>query len=262
MPTLDIFGGKLHYETHGSRGNPTLLLLHALGSSLEMWDPQIEPCIEHFHIVRYSMRGHGHSTIDGFYELDLDALARDAISVLDAVNVERAHWCGLSIGSMTTLWAASHAQASSRIDRVVLASTAAQLAPPERWSTLIDTALSQGLSGMAGSTMQRWFTPAFHAMAPHEISRIRTIFMGTDPNAYAAACAALRDMNLNDHLGNVAAPALIIAGSQDAGTTMAHAAQVEAGIRGAKLLALPGAHLTNVECSDAFTQGVLDHLVE
>lgn len=262
MPTLDIFGGKLHYETHGSRGNPTLLLLHALGSSLEMWDPQIEPFIEHFHIVRYSIRGHGNSSIDDFCELDLDALARDAISILDAVNVERAHWCGLSIGSMTALWAASHPRTASRIDRVILASTAARMLPRERWTTLIDTARSQGLSSLAGATMQRWFTPSFHAMAPHEISRIRTIFMGTDPKAYASACAALRDMDLRPHLANVVAPTLIIAGSQDAGTTLNDGKEVEAGIPHSTMQVLPGAHLTNVECSDDFTRAVLVHLEE
>jgi len=247
---VTVFGGSLEYECSGKRDRPALLLLHALGSSLAMWDAQADHLADDFFVVRYSMRGHGGSTIDGFQELDIDALARDACAILDALGIERAHWCGLSIGGMAAMWAAQHHAAC--VDRLVLANTAAYLPPATLWAERAALAQAQGVAALADATMERWFTADFRAREAQEVARIRGIFTATDPVGYASACCAIRDMDQRAGLAAIRAPTLVICGTQDSGTTPALAAELAAAIANARLVELPAAHLSNIEAEDAF----------
>lgn len=254
MEQVAVFGGNLEYECSGDRNRPALLLLHALGCSLAMWDAQADSCADEFFVVRYSMRGHGGSTIDGFQELDIDALARDACAVLDALGIERAHWCGLSIGGMTAMWAARHHAA--RVDRLVLANTAAYLPPPTLWAERAALVQAHGVASLADATMERWFTAGFRAREAQEVARIRGIFTATDPLGYASARCAIRDMDQRAGLAAIRAPTLVVCGAQDSSTTPAHAAELAGAIANARLVALPTAHLSNIEAEDAFNAAV------
>lgn len=258
MANIAVFGGTLEYECSGDPGRPALLLLHALGSSLAMWDAQAHHYFEEFFVVRYSMRGHGGSTIDCLQELDVDALARDACAVLDHLAIDRAHWGGLSIGGMTAMWAAQHYAA--RVNRLVLASTAAQMPPPDLWAERIAQVLAQGVDALADAALERWFTAGFRARETREVARIRGIFTTTDPLGYASACCAIRDMDQRAGLATILAPTLVICGAHDPGITPAHAAELSGQIANARLVALPAAHLSNIEAEDAFNAAVMAHL--
>lgn len=258
MERVAVAGGSLEYECRGDRGRPALLLLHALGSSLAMWDAQAARYAADFFVVRYSMRGHGGSKIDAFREPDIDALARDACAVLDALGIGRAHWCGLSLGGMTAMWAAQ--RHAARVDRLVLANTAAHLPPATPWAERAALVQAQGVAPLADATMERWFTAGFRAREGQEVARIRGIFMATDPLGYASACCAIRDMDQRGGLAAIRAPTLVISGTQDAGTTPAHAAELADAIANAKLVALPAAHLSSIEAADAFDAAVIAHL--
>ena len=223
MPALRIDGSSLDYESRGDARHPTLLLLHALGSSLAMWDAQVRALAAHFRIVRLSLRGHGASSFAGPSELTIDTMAGDACALLDALAIERAHWCGLSLGGMVAM-------------------------------------CEQGMTPLAEATMQRWFTPAFHRREPDEVERIRRIFLGTDPSGYAAACTAIRDMDQRTRLQDIHAPTLVIAGSGDASMPPERAAELQAAIPGAQLVVLEAAHLSNMEACDDFNAAVLRHL--
>lgn len=258
MDHVAVRGGRLEYSCMGARDRPAVLLLHALGSSLAMWDAQAARLADEFFVVRYSMRGHGGSTIDGLQPLDLDALVRDACAVLDALAIERAHWCGLSIGGMTAMWAARHHGA--RVDRLVLANTAAHLPPAALWSERAALVQARGLAPLVDATLERWFTAGFRAREAQEVARIRAIFLATDPAGYASACGAIRDMDQRAGLAAIRAATLVIAGAHDSGTTPAHAAELSNAIAGARLVALPAAHLSNIEAAEAFNAAVMAQL--
>src|SRR5690606_27485401 len=100
---------------------PALLLLHPLAANLRIWDPQIEALRQHFTLVRFDARGHGESSPGSLQELTMKQLAQDAIAVLDAVGIERAHFCGLSIGGMIGMQVAT--AWPERVDKLVLCAT-------------------------------------------------------------------------------------------------------------------------------------------
>lgn len=122
--TLSRAGGVIHYVVSGRNHAPALVLLHPLGASLASWDPQLAEFERFFRVVRIDLRGHGRSTFDeaSVRSCSLQDRALDALAVLDALRIERARWCGSSIGGVTALQVAI--MAPRRVLRLVVANTA------------------------------------------------------------------------------------------------------------------------------------------
>ena len=108
---------KLYYETFGSPSDPTLLLVNGLGSQCTNY--KSEWCemfvAAGFHVIRFDNRDVGLSTHFPDAPLDekgaaysLADMAADAVAVLDAAGIERAHVMGLSMGGMIVQQLAIH----------------------------------------------------------------------------------------------------------------------------------------------------------
>jgi 3-oxoadipate enol-lactonase len=249
----DTPAGPLGFRVDGPPDAPALLFCNALGTSLELWDAQVAGLAARFRIVRYDARGHGRS-VEAAPAAGLDDLGRDACAVLDAAGVGAAHVTGISLGGLTALWLGVHAP--DRVRRLVLANTAARIGPPARWDERIDVVRREGLGVVAERALGTWFTAPFLSSAPDVPARFRRMITACAPDGYCGCCAALRDADLNGALGTVRAPALVVAGAHDVSTTVDDARALVTGIPGASLCVLDCAHLSNVECADAFTRHV------
>ncbi|HKE45315.1 MAG TPA: 3-oxoadipate enol-lactonase [Steroidobacteraceae bacterium] len=258
MPIAESDGARLRYEVAGSGDAPALLLINSLGCALEMWDPQLTDLSARFRVIRYDARGHGQSSLGNHTELEIEDLARDAVAVLDAAGVERAHWCGLSLGGMTAMRAAVHH--AERVATLVLSNTSAYLPPRENWDARIHTALTSGMGALVDTILGRWFTEEFRDRQPEAIGPIRAMLLATSPAGYAACCTAIRDMDQREALSAIRVPTLVIAGARDPATPPEQAEQIQQRIAGARLTVLDAAHLTNVECAPEFTATVLGFL--
>ena len=251
-------GARLAYRFDGAEGAPVLVLSASLGTTLEMWDPQVPAFAARFRVLRYDTRGHGASDAPpGAYSMD--RLGRDVVELLDALGLDRVHFCGLSLGGMTGQCLG--VRAPDRIDRLVLANTAAHVGPPSGWQQRIDTVTRDGMEPIAALLVERWFTPDFRARCPDEVERIRSMLLAAEPAGYAGCCAAIRDMDLRPTAPLIARPALVIAGSRDPATPIDRARELAASLEvESRLVELDSAHLSNVEQADAFTRAVLDFL--
>lgn len=248
---------RLFYRWDGPEGLPTLLLSNSLGSTHAMWDPQVAELSQHFRVLRYDTRGHGSSDVSsGPYDLSL--LARDAVALLDALELPSVSFCGLSLGGMIGMWLAANEPA--RVQRLVLANTAAQLGGPELWNSRIAAVRSGGMSAVAETVIERWFTPGFRLANPAIINRIRDMLLGTPPEGYAACAGAIRDMDQRESLPRVKAPTLVIIGTEDPATPPELGRFIADRIPGARLVEFGTAHLSNIEAAPAFTAAVLDFL--
>ena len=97
MPMIDADGCPIHVEVEGPDDAPALMLSNSLGTDLAMWDPQATAFAEKFRLIRYDRRGHGQSGAPkGPYSME--RLGRDVLAVLDALKIEKTHWCGLVDG--------------------------------------------------------------------------------------------------------------------------------------------------------------------
>ncbi len=258
MPFANAGGVRLHYRIDGDAAAPPLVLSNSLGASLEMWEPQMAELSARFRVVRYDTRGHGESEVTpGPYTIAM--LGADVVGLLDALAIPRAHFCGLSMGGMTGMWLGVNAPA--RIDRLVLANTAAKIGTADLWNARIDAIRKGGMAAVASAVLARWFTPALLEQPTPMVARLRASFERTSAEGYVACCAAVRDMDQRNGLSRIHAPTLVIAGSLDQSTPPDDGRYVVDRIPGARYVELPAPHLSNVQAAPAFTQAMMQFLI-
>jgi 3-oxoadipate enol-lactonase len=232
---------------------PALLFSNSLSSNLTMWDAQVAALAGRFRIIRYNGRGQPGSVVTpGPYTMA--QLGQDAVAILDALGIATARFCGLSMGGMVGLWLLTHA--SARIERAVLANTAAYMGPASLWEGRITLARQGGIAATVEPTVTRWFRPEVHRADPALIERMRAMIRTTPLDGYVACCEAIRDMDQRQSMRAIARPTLVIVGEHDVATTPADGQVIHEAITGSKLVSLPAGHLSAVEQPAAFTDAV------
>ena len=241
---------RIHYRVDGPEDGPPVLLSNALGTTIDMWLPQVEHLQSMFRLIRYDTRGHGGSSTPGDH-YSLEELGEDAMHVLDAVGVEEAHVCGLSLGGLTAMWLGVYQP--SRVRGLIVADTAARVGTTERWIERIAKARTEGMTAIADLNMGNWFTAAYREHEPETVARVHRMVAACNPDGYIGCCVALRDADLRDVIDRIRSTTLVIAGTHDPSTTLADAEFISQHIPDATLLTLEAAHLSNVECARSFT---------
>ena len=263
MPQIDLQDVTLNYTltgtSPGASNASVLMFSNSLGTNLTMWEPQLEFLEPHYRILRYDMRGHGLSSVPpGPYTVT--QLGNDVIDLLNALNIKRVHFCGLSIGGIIGQWLGINA--ASRLNKLILCNTAAKIGTTETWNKRIAEVTNDGISSIADGVVQRWFTPGFPADHASVVSRMKQMLLATNPAGYLASCAALRDNDLRGAISAIHTPVCVIAGNQDPVTTVADAQFIKDRIPGAQLTVLPAAHISNAEVPELFSTTVLDFIAK
>ncbi|WP_334159089.1 3-oxoadipate enol-lactonase [Oryzomicrobium sp.] len=257
MPYADLGATRLYYMEDGPADAPALVLSNSLGTNADMWAPQLPALAERFRVVRYDTRGHGKSSIPAG-EYTFAQLADDVAGLLDHLKIERAHFCGLSMGGPTGMQLAlAHPQ---RVNKLVLCNTAARIGSADGWATRIAAVSENGLDAMAPALVERWLTADFRARAPVQTRQLVDMLRRTPEAGYNSNCAALRDTDLRDQVGRIAAPTLVIAGTHDLAATPQQGQELAAAIPGARYVELNASHISNWEQAEAFTQALVDFL--
>ncbi len=257
MPFVEKGDVRLNYRFDGPEKAPVILLSNSLGTNLSMWDPQAAVLCEKFCVLRYDMRGHGLSTVTpGPYTIE--QLGRDVIALLDALKIETAYFCGLSMSGMIGMWLG--ANAANRMKGLVLCNTAAKIGNAETWNARIKDVKERGMAAIATTVVLRWFSEDFIKKSPEVVEVTRQMLLQAPPEGYAACCAAVRDADFRQELPRVTARTLVIAGAQDPVIPPAEARLVADGIPGASYLELQAAHLSNIEAAPQFTEALLKFL--
>lgn len=249
---------EVHAVVEGPADAPVVLLTGSLGSTLDMWDPQVAALKERFRVVRYDTRGHGGSPVpNGPYSID--DLVDDAVALLDRLGVRRTHVIGLSLGGMTALRLA--AREPARVHRLVVLCTSAHLSPAQPWLDRAATVRREGASAVAEAVVDRWFTPGYQRTAPDTVAVMRAMVTATPAEGYAGCCEAIAAMDLRDDLPRLTAPLLAVAGADDPATPPAHLAAIAGAVRTGQLLVLPdAAHLASHQQAVAVNASILTHL--
>ncbi len=257
---IEANGIKINYQLSGKKGAPVVTLSHSLASSLAMWNPQMDALNSHFRVLRYDMRGHGNSDVTpGPYTLEL--LAEDVIRLLDALNIDRVHFVGLSIGGMIGQSLALNY--ANRIRSLALCDTASVM-PAEAqpiWQERINKARSKGMEAQVDETMERWFTSSFLKQGSSMLKIIREQILATSIEGYIGCAEAIRKLNNLSRLSGIKMPTLIMVGEEDPGTPVSASQAIHERISNSKLVILPFArHLSNVEQTEAFNAALLEFL--
>jgi 3-oxoadipate enol-lactonase len=242
--TADTNGIPTCYTLTGKAGAPAVVLSHGLAADLSMWNPQIEALSRSFTVIAYDIRGHGGSgATPGDYSLAL--LADDVVALLDALDIDRAHYVGLSLGGMIgQQFGAMH---GTRLASLTLCATTSE-APRASWVARIVEARQLGVAPLVEATIDRWVTPAFKLAHPELMEQMRAMARRTSLDGYLGCAAAIRDMTIAEGLGRITAPTLVIAGEADTSTPLPVLERIARSIPGAQLQTIPdAAHMPTME---------------
>lgn len=250
-------GCDIAYDFQQKQGKKTIVLANSLGTTMQMWQPQLEALSEHFSVLRYDMRGHGDSTVmPGAYSLD--RLGCDLIALLDYLELSSVYFCGLSIGGMIGQWlATTH---PSRVEALVLANTSAYAGPTSNWDERLQTIEANGLLSTWPMVRQRWVSDEFAALNTSVVDALKHMFETNNQQGYTGTCQAVRDLDLRNiaKLNNL--PSLIIAGAFDIASPVTNSEYLLSQYSNAQLTVLSAGHLSNIEQPSLFNNTVLEFL--
>jgi 3-oxoadipate enol-lactonase len=235
------------------------VLSNSLATDLSMWDAQTRDLSAAFRVLRYDQRGHGKTEAPGGrYTFDL--LIADALGLMDALQIDQANFCGLSMGGATALGLAQ--RHPSRIARAIVADSGCASTPQsaQQWEERIALAQKEGMAPLVEPTVARWFPPDVVAKNPPYLDRVRAMIRATPVNGFIGCAAALADHNYAAAVASVTRPVLFIVGEKD-GVTPAAMRKLNAALPGSRYVELPGAgHISNMDQPQGFTRAVADFL--
>lgn len=237
----------------GSQAAHTVMLSHALGCDLRMWDALTTHLLaKGYRVLRYDQRGHGaSSTPPGPYSMA--DLADDAARLIDELAVGPVVWIGLSMGGMVGQELAL--RHPGHVKALVLANTTSGY-PAEAqagWAQRIAGIQQGGLQAIVDGALQRWFHDGFRAVHPEVVALWRSRVLACRQAGYIACCEAISQVDTTARLHRITQPTLVIAGALDAGTPPAFSQVIAARIPGAQLTVLADAsHLSVLEQPEAF----------
>jgi len=251
-------GITINYQIDGPEGAPWIVLSNSLATSIAMWDEQAAALKDKFRVLRYDQRGHG-ATDAPTGRYTYATLLADAIGVLDALSIKKAHFGGLSMGGATALGLAE--QHPDRFDRIMVFDSPCQSTPQssQQWEERIAVAQKQGIEALVEPTIARWVPPDIVAKNPPHVEKIRAMIRATPVNGFIGCAAALADHDYASAVATVKHPVLFLTGEKDGAA--APMRKLHEKLVGSRYVELLGAgHISNMDRPAEFTKAIRDFI--
>jgi 3-oxoadipate enol-lactonase len=237
----------------GPADGHSCVLSGSLGATVALWEPQLAAFAPRLRTIRYDQPGHGGSPVPA-EPISIEQMALGVVALLDRLGLERASFCGLSLGGCVGMWLAAHVP--ERVERLVLACTVPRFGTRESWLERAATVRTGGTAVIADAVLERWASPAFAGR-----DALRAQLLSIPAEGYARCCEALADFDARGYLDRIEAPTLVVHGADDPSVSTRDLELLTDGIRDSRLVVVPGArHLANVEQPRAFADAVLEFL--
>ena len=251
-------GISINYQVDGRDGAPWLILSNSLATNLSAWDEQAREFGRSLRVLRYDQRGHG-ATDAPAGRYSFDTLIADAIALMDALAIKKAHFAGLSMGGATALGLAEgHPE---RLDKAIVCDSPCQSTPvsAQQWEERIAVAQKQGMEALVEPTLARWFPSEVMKANPPHLDKVRQMIRTTPVNGFIGCAAALADHNYAAAVATVTQPVLFMVGEKDAAAPPMR--KLNEALPGSRYVELPGAgHISNLDQPEAFTRAIKDFL--
>jgi 3-oxoadipate enol-lactonase len=207
-------GVEIYFEEEGS--GPPVILGHSYLCSGKMWQGQLPALAAQFRVINPDLRGHGRSG-QVAHPFSLYDAVSDTVAVLDQLGIERAIWCGLSIGGMVALRAAL--VCPERVAGLILLDTDAGRETARRKLKYNAMGMGARLLGMRpflASITRLLFGTTTRRENPALVAEWKTEFAGVHvPSALWCLETLMRRDSLLDRLHEIRVPALVLVGEED-----------------------------------------------
>jgi 3-oxoadipate enol-lactonase len=252
-------GISINYQIDGPDDAPCLVFSNSLATTIAMWDEQAAALKEKFRVLRYDQRGHG-ATDAPAGRYPFDTLLADALGLLDALSIKKAHFAGLSMGGATALGLAE--KHADRFGRIIVCDSPCQSTPAssQQWEERIVIAQEKGMAALIEPTVSRWFPAETVAKNPPHLDKVRGMIRDTPVNGFIGCAAALAAHDYASAAATVKCPVLFMVGEKD-GATPAAMRKLNEKLPGSHFVELPGAgHISNMDRPAEFTRAIREFL--
>ncbi len=241
-----VRGVSLAVDVSGD--GPALLLVHGFPLDRTLWRP-VAATLSGWRRIVPDLRGMGLSEApDGAYTMGM--YADDLAALLDALHVEAAVVCGLSMGGYVAFeLLRRHA---NRVRALVLMNTRASADGSDaraRREAMMARVRRDGTGFLADELLAKLIAPPSLQTMPEVVRHVRTMAASSGPHGIVGALAAMRDRtDASDLLATIDLPTLVVAGNEDQLIPLAEARAMADAIRGAQFAGIPAAgHLAPIE---------------
>lgn len=262
MPIAHNGNQEVYFEVHGD--GPPVVLLHSFLFDRWMWKHQVPVISERFRVINVDLRGHGESgSVDEHFTL-YDAVG-DVIAVLDHLDIERAAWCGLSLGGMVALRAAL--AFPDRVARLALLDTDGgpeTLCRQFGYTSLGWCAQYVGVTPLLPVMTGLMFSWRAHLRRIPDVRNFRHDVRFVPPSTIQHVADAIvgRD-SLLSALGDIDVPALVLVGETDHALPVRCSERLHAGLSDSRLEHIPKAgHVCVLEKPDIVNTHLMDFLTD
>ncbi len=267
MPHADVGDIRLFYQAAG--GGEPVVLAHAYMGRSDVWASQRMALVSRFRVIAYDARGHGHSDAPPHAEAySLESAVGDLVGLMDALEVDRAHLCGLSMGAETVLH--TLLRHPSRVLSAVLADVGSGSDDPaafrKKGEELARAFLERGSSWAFERLLSRTsFVSGLGERRNRTVEMMKRIVEGhaAYAMAYTMRGYLMRRPTvyaLEPELRKVRCPVLVIRGEEDERVAGPAAFLAEV-IPGAQQVIIPGVgHVTNILAPAPFNRALRDFL--
>jgi len=241
-----------NFRIEGREDAPWLVLIHSLGTSLDIWDDQVAELGRQYRVLRYDVRGHG-GTAAPQEPCTMLTLADDLLGLLAYCGITRAHLVGISIGGLI-------AMAASLRDDGAIASIAvcdSRCAVPQNYAGAIvarnQLIRARGMAAIADAMLNTSLTPSTRAARPKLATKLHRLFCATSVEGFVACSEAVGGNQLGAQLREIRVPTLFLAGDQDAAFPLESMRAEQLQVPGSNFAVIPRAgHLCNLDQPDTF----------
>lgn len=232
---------------------PVLVIANSLAATSAMWNAQCAVWRQRWRLVRFDYAGHNAPDFTADAPDSIEGIGSALLTLLDAKQIDRFSFVGLSLGGMLGLHLA--AAASGRVERLVVANCRYHQTEPlkKQWDERIAAVRAGGMEAIADITVDRWLTAGFRAQHPDQANAIRAMVCRTSRQGYAAAATAVRNFDARPTLSAIHCPVLVVGGAQDGAAPAEHLAELAAKLSAQHLALDPCAHLSSVERAETLT---------
>jgi 3-oxoadipate enol-lactonase len=242
------------YNDEGNQGSPVIIFIHGFPFNKSMWNLQVASLKDNYRLITYDIRGHGNSDTgnEGF---SIDLFVKDLISLMDALKIDKAILCGLSMGGYIALTAAQ--KYSSRFTALILVDTQCIADTPEakeKRIKAIEGIRKNGVEKYAMESIKNLFASGSLITRVKEVDAIREMIMKTSVQSLCSTLLALSERKETCHkLSEIKVPVLLMVGNEDIITPPAAALFMHEKIKGSLLKIIDKAgHLSNLENPEEF----------
>jgi 3-oxoadipate enol-lactonase len=260
LPTLNVNGIDVAYELHGD-GEETLVLVNGLADAKESWELQLPAFSERYSVLVYDNRGVGESSTPPGPYTTAD-MAADLHGLVDALELDRFHLLGVSMGGMI---AQEYAIAHS--DRLRSASFCCTYSHPGPFCLRMFACWRDLVPHLGVGFTQRevilWcFTTDFFEQREGELVEIEELMAANPqpPEGYLAQLHSIETHDTRGRLGSVTCPSMVLAGREDILIYPKLSRRLHDELPASAWVEVPGGHACLWEFPDDFNRAVLDFL--